>query len=54
MQIRRRAWEEGLHLLARGSLILLAPPLIVTPDDVEEGVTMLARVLAWLEQTAYP
>jgi taurine--2-oxoglutarate transaminase len=54
MLIRRRAWEEGLHLLARGSLILLAPPLIVTPDDVEEGVAKLARVLAWLEHTAYP
>src|SRR5262249_52642066 len=26
-QVRRRAWDEGLHLLARGSLILLAPPL---------------------------
>src|SRR5262249_22381905 len=29
LQIRRRAWAEGIHLLARGSLILLAPPLIV-------------------------
>src|SRR6516164_8718684 len=27
MQIRRRAWDEGLHLMARGSILLLSPPL---------------------------
>jgi taurine--2-oxoglutarate transaminase len=45
MQIRRWAWEEGIHLLARGSLILLAPPLIVQPEHIDEAVAKLDRVL---------
>jgi 4-aminobutyrate aminotransferase-like enzyme len=49
LQIRRRAWDEGLHLLARGSLLLLAPPLIVQPEHVEEAVAKLDRILAWVD-----
>lgn len=49
MQIRRRAWAEGLHLLARGSLILLAPPLIVQPEHIDEAVAKLDRVLDWVD-----
>jgi taurine--2-oxoglutarate transaminase len=49
MQIRRRAWEEGIHLLARGSLLLLSPPLIVQPEHVEEAVQKLDRLLTWVE-----
>lgn len=54
MQIRRRAWAEGLHLMARGSLILLAPPLIVQPAHLEEGVARLDRVLTWVDQQLEP
>jgi taurine--2-oxoglutarate transaminase len=50
-QIRERAWQEGLHLLARGCLLLLSPPLIVRPEDVEEGVEKLDRLLEWIDQT---
>ncbi len=50
LQLRRRAWDEGLHLLARASLILLSPPLIVTPEQIDEGVEKLDRVLAWVDQ----
>jgi 4-aminobutyrate aminotransferase-like enzyme len=49
LQIRRRAWEEGIHLLARGSLILLAPPLIVQPEHIDEAVEKLDRVLGWVD-----
>jgi taurine--2-oxoglutarate transaminase len=49
LQIRRRAWEEGLHLLARGSLLLLSPPLILQSEHIEEGVKKLDRVLGWIE-----
>ena len=51
LQIRRRAWDEGIHLLARGSLILLAPPLIVQPVHIEEAVSKLDRLLGWVETT---
>src|SRR6516225_2228863 len=46
-QIRRRCWGEGLHLMARGSLLLLAPPLIVQPEHIDEAMTKLDRVLDW-------
>jgi taurine--2-oxoglutarate transaminase len=51
LQIRRRAWEEGVHLLARGSLIVLAPPLIITAEQIAEGAAKLDRVLTWVEET---
>ncbi len=49
MEIRRRAWNEGIHLLARGSLIVLAPPLIVQPEHIDEAMTKLDRVLSWVD-----
>lgn len=49
-QIRRKAWDEGIHILARGSLILLAPPLIVQPEHINEAVTKLDSVLEWVDQ----
>jgi adenosylmethionine-8-amino-7-oxononanoate aminotransferase len=49
LQIRRRAWDEGIHVLARGSLILFAPPLIVQPAHIEEAVSKLDRLLGWVE-----
>jgi taurine--2-oxoglutarate transaminase len=51
-QLRRRAWDEGLHLMARGSLILLAPPLIVQPAEIDEAVARLDRVLDWVDGVA--
>jgi taurine--2-oxoglutarate transaminase len=49
LQIRRRAWDEGIHLLARGSLLLLSPPLIVQPEHIDEAVAKLDRVLSWVD-----
>lgn len=49
IRIRRRAWAEGLHLLARANLLMIAPPLIVTADQIGEGMEKLSRVLSWLE-----
>jgi taurine--2-oxoglutarate transaminase len=53
MQMRRRAWDEGLHILARGSLLVLSPPLILKPEHVEEGVAKLDRLLSWVEETGW-
>lgn len=50
LQIRRKAWDEGLHLIARGSLLLLSPPLIVEPEHIDEAMAKLDRVLSWVEQ----
>jgi taurine--2-oxoglutarate transaminase len=50
LQIRRRAWDEGIHVMARGNIILLSPPLIVQPEHIEEAVGKLDRVLTWIER----
>jgi taurine--2-oxoglutarate transaminase len=47
--IRRKAWSEGIHLLARGSLILLSPPLIVQREHIAEAIDKLDRVLSWVD-----
>ena len=47
-----QAWDAGLHLLARGNLLLLAPPLIVEPAQIEEAVTKLDGVLEWVDRNA--
>ena len=49
LQIRRRAWDEGIHVMARGGLILVAPPLIVQPEHIDEAVEKLDRVLGWVD-----
>jgi taurine--2-oxoglutarate transaminase len=49
LQIRRKAWDEGIHVLARGSLIILSPPLIVQPEHIQEAVTKLDHVLTWIK-----
>src|SRR5262245_2238719 len=49
LQIRRRAWDEGIHVMARGSLILVAPPLIVQLEHIDEAVAKLDRVLNWVD-----
>ncbi|MCS7161109.1 MAG: aminotransferase class III-fold pyridoxal phosphate-dependent enzyme [Gemmatales bacterium] len=50
LQIRRRAWQEGIHLFVRNHLILLAPPLIIEPHHLEEASVKLDRVLAWVDE----
>jgi adenosylmethionine-8-amino-7-oxononanoate aminotransferase len=49
--LRRRGWDEGLYFFPRGSLLLMAPPLIVQPEHIEEGIDKLDRLLRWLEAT---
>ncbi|GBD37322.1 Taurine--pyruvate aminotransferase [bacterium HR36] len=50
LQIRRRAWQEGLHLFVRNHLILLAPPLIIEPPHIEEAMAKLNHVLIWVDE----
>jgi len=48
LQIRRRAWDEGLHIMVRGGLIILAPPLTVQPVQIDEAIGKLDNVLNWI------
>jgi taurine--2-oxoglutarate transaminase len=49
-QIRYRAWDEGIHLLPRGGMLFLSPPLIVEPEHIDEAVSKLDRLLTWIEE----
>jgi hypothetical protein len=40
--------------MARGSLILMAPPLIVRPEHIDEAVAKLDRVLGWVDAVEPP
>jgi adenosylmethionine-8-amino-7-oxononanoate aminotransferase len=53
-EIRRRAWDEGIHLMARGSLVLVAPPLNVQSEQIDEAVAKLDRVLSWVDAVEVP
>lgn len=48
LEIRQKSWQEGIHLLARGSLLVLAPPLIVQAAEIDEAIEKLNRVLGWV------
>jgi taurine--2-oxoglutarate transaminase len=54
LQIRRRARDDGLHVMARGSLILVAPPLIVEAEHIDDATLKLDRVLSWVDTVEPP
>ncbi len=50
--LRRAAMDRGLHLFTHGSLIFVAPPLIVGRDELREGLALLDGVLAVADELA--
>jgi taurine--2-oxoglutarate transaminase len=50
-RIRRMLLSRGLHVTVRWNLILVAPPLIITPEQIAEGVAILDEVLAEIDAT---
>ena len=47
-ELAKRLFELGMIVMAAnpGSTIALAPPLIVTKDEIDEGIAMLDEALA--------
>ena len=46
-----RARAAGVSFATRGNLLLLAPPLVIEENDLEEALALLDRLLAALEWT---
>jgi taurine--2-oxoglutarate transaminase len=44
----QRALGEGVSFAARGNLLLLAPPLVITEHDLSDALTLLDRLLGEL------
>jgi taurine--2-oxoglutarate transaminase len=42
----RDAMAEGVSFATRGNLILLAPPLVIEPTDLDAAIELLDRLLA--------
>jgi taurine---2-oxoglutarate transaminase len=45
VRFKKAALERGVHLLARGRCLFLAPPLVISDRDLEYGMDMVAEVL---------
>ncbi len=45
----RKAWDRGAIVYARGSVLRLAPPLCITPQEVDQLVDIVAASLRELE-----
>jgi putrescine aminotransferase len=49
-RLDRKAWERGAIVYARGSVLRLAPPLCITPREVDQLVDIVAASLRDLER----
>jgi taurine--2-oxoglutarate transaminase len=47
----RRAREQGVSFASRGNLLLLAPPLVITDNELGDALGLLDRLLSELEWT---
>jgi taurine---2-oxoglutarate transaminase len=45
-RVARAALEQGLYLMTHWNVIMVVPPLTITPEEADEGVAVLDEVLA--------
>jgi len=53
-ELDRLAWDRGVIAHARGQVVRLAPPLCITPAEVDHLVTTIADSIAALEKRCLP
>jgi taurine--2-oxoglutarate transaminase len=46
----RAALERGLYLMTHWNVIMVVPPLTITPEEAEEGIAILDDVLALADE----
>ncbi|HSE05131.1 MAG TPA: aspartate aminotransferase family protein [Methylomirabilota bacterium] len=51
-ELDRKAWERGAIIYARGTVLRLAPPLCITPPEVDELVAVVADSVDSLQREA--
>ena len=47
-------WSAGLYLMTHWNVIMVAPPLTITREELDEGLGVLDEVLIWLARLRYP
>ena len=45
-RLAKAALEQGLYLMTHWNVVMVVPPLTITPEEAEEGVAILDEVLA--------
>jgi taurine--2-oxoglutarate transaminase len=45
-QIMKAALERGLYLMTHWNVVIIAPPLTITREELDEGLGVLDEVLA--------
>ena len=48
-RLDRKAWDRGAIVYARGQVVRLAPPLCITPAEVDQLVGIVAGSIEELE-----
>jgi putrescine aminotransferase len=51
-QVDREAWDRGAIVYARGTVVRLAPPLCITPEEVDTLVAIVADSIQAVEKEA--
>jgi taurine--2-oxoglutarate transaminase len=49
-RLAKAALERGLYLMTHWNVVMVVPPLTITPDEAEEGVEILDDVLAHADE----
>ncbi len=52
MRVAKAALERGLYLMVHWNVVMVCPPLTITPDELDEGVAILDEVLAIADEHA--
>ncbi len=52
MRVAKAALDRGLYLMVHWNVVMVCPPLTITPDELEEGVAILDEVLAIADEYA--
>ncbi len=48
-KLDRKAWDRGAIVYARGQVVRLAPPLCITPQEIDTLVDIVAASIGELE-----
>jgi taurine--2-oxoglutarate transaminase len=51
-RLARAALERGLYLMTHWNVVMVCPPLTITPDELDEGIGVLDEVLAAADELA--
>jgi taurine--2-oxoglutarate transaminase len=49
-RLAKAALDRGLYLMTHWNVVMVVPPLTITPEEAEEGVAILDDVLALADE----